>query len=134
MTVLAGHSREVLCLAVTGDLVVSGGQDSLVLVTRLEPAAHQSQVLHRLEQHKLRVRCVAAQGRYAVSGSWDRTAVLWDLITGVSLRTIKHEMQVRCVAMDGQRIVTGDMEGFVFAWDLANCLDPQCGSEKLCLR
>ena len=28
----------------------------------------------------------------------------------------------------------GDMEGYVFAWDLANCLDPQCGSEKLCLR
>ena len=77
---------------------------------------------------------MAVEGRYAVSGSWDRTAVLWDIVLGSSLRTIKHEMQVRCVALDSQRIVTGDMEGFVFAWDLANCLDPQCGSEKLCLR
>ena len=78
--------------------------------------------------------CVAVEGRHAVSGSWDRTAVLWDIITGAALRVIKHEMQVRSVSLDSQRIVTGDMEGFVFAWDLANCLDPQCGSEKLCLR
>ena len=31
-------------------------------------------------------------------------------------------------------LMPGDMEGYVFAWDLANCLDPECGSEKLCLR
>ena len=130
---LTGHSREVLCLALTGNVVVSGGQDNKVLVTKLGPP-HQSQLLHSLEHHKLRVRCVAVEGRHAVSGSWDRTAVLWDIITGAALRVIKHEMQVRSVSLDSQRIVTGDMEGFVFAWDLANCLDPQCGSEKLCLR
>ena len=64
-------------------------------------------MVHSLSQHKLKVRCVAAEGRYAVSGSWDRSAVLWDLVTGSSLRTIKHEMQVRCVSMDTERIVTG---------------------------
>ena len=63
-----------------------------------------------------------------------RTALLWDLITGQLLRTIKHEMQVRCVSMDSERIVTGDMEGYVFAWDFNNCLDSSCGPEKLCLR
>ena len=64
-------------------------------------------MVHTLSQHKLKVRCVAAEGRYAVSGSWDRTAVLWDLIMGSCLRIIKHEMQVRCVSMDTQRIITG---------------------------
>ena len=42
--------------------------------------------------------------------------------------------QVRCLALDGHRILTGDVEGYVYAWDLANCLDPGCGPEKLCLR
>ena len=64
-------------------------------------------MVHSLSQHKLKVRCVAAEGRYAVSGSWDRTAVLWDLIMGSCLRIIKHEMQIRCVSMDTQRIITG---------------------------
>ena len=36
--------------------------------------------------------------------------------------------------MDKHRILTGDIEGYVYAWDLANCLDPTCGPEKLCLR
>ena len=44
----AGHSRDVLCLDLTGDLVVSGGQDTKVLVTRLGPP-HQSQAGHHID-------------------------------------------------------------------------------------
>ena len=76
-------------------------------------------MVHRLAQHKLKVRCVAAEGKYAVSGSWDRTAVLWDLVSGSSLRTIKHEMQVRCVSMDTERIVTGTMPE-IFSYKILN--------------
>ena len=36
--------------------------------------------------------------------------------------------------MDSHRLLTGDVEGYVYAWDLANCLDPACGPENLCLR
>ena len=94
-------------------------------------------------------------GDHVVSGSWDRTAMLWNIVNGQCIRVLKHEMQVvnliglklntfldfkksffqvRCVAIDGHRILTGDIEGFVYAWDMKNCLDPTCGPEKLCLR
>ena len=88
-------------------------------------------------------------GQYVVSGSWDRTAMLWDLATGQCVRVLKHEiqvnmeiviividliLQVRCVTMDTRRILTGDIEGYVYAWDMANCLDKAAGPEKLCLR
>ena len=91
--VVTGHTRDVLCLDLAGEVLVSGGLDTNVLVTRLGED-QESQLLHTLSGHKLKVRCVSVWGQHAVTGSWDRTAILWDLITGSLLRTIKHEMQV----------------------------------------
>lgn len=130
---LGGHTREVLCVDCEGDVVVSGGRDTTVLVHRLG-GDNVASLEHTLTGHTLKVRAVAIHGDYAVSGSWDRTARLWSLATGQCARVLKHEVQVRCLALDGHRILTGDVEGYVYAWDLDNCLDPGCGPEKLCLR
>jgi WD40 repeat protein len=52
----------------------------------------------------------SADGRRIVTGSYDKTAKVWDATTGVELLTIKgHKGHIYCVAFspDNQRIVTG---------------------------
>ena len=94
--VLTGHTRDVLCLAIKDSMVVSGGLDTNVLVTRLGQADNESSLVHTMTGHKLKVRCVSMSGQLAVTGSWDRTAILWNIATGQPVRILKHEMQVRC--------------------------------------
>jgi WD40 repeat protein len=62
--------------------------------------------------HAQRIEAVAfsADGRRIVTGSYDKTAKVWDATTGVELLTIKgHKGHISCVAFspDNQRIVTG---------------------------
>ena len=44
---VSGHSRDVLCHDLTGEVVVSGGQDTRVLVTRLG-LPQQFQAVHQV--------------------------------------------------------------------------------------
>ena len=56
---LEGHTRDVLCLDICGDLIVTGGTDKLVLVYKLGPAGVYK-VIHTLTEHKLKVSCSLA--------------------------------------------------------------------------
>ena len=91
--VLTGHSRDTLCVDLEDDTVVSGGLDTNVLVYTLG-ADNEYQVVQTMTGHKLKVRCVRLVGEYCVSGSWDRCALLWSIVSGHCIRTLKHEMQV----------------------------------------
>ena len=53
--VLEGHSREVLCLDVENDKVVSGSWDKTVRMYRLGPSG-MARVIHTLAEHTLKVR------------------------------------------------------------------------------
>ena len=53
--VLTGHTRDALCADTRGDLVVSGGLDTSVLVYRLGPE-NLFKVVHKLTGHTLKVR------------------------------------------------------------------------------
>jgi WD40 repeat protein len=62
----------------------------------------------------------AADGRRALTGSWDATAILWDTATGRRLRSlIGHEVGITSVALspDGRRALTGGMDGLSKVWD-----------------
>lgn len=53
---------------------------------------------------------IRPDGRYAVSGSWDKTLKLWDIATGREIRTMKgHIEKVLSVAFtpDGRHILSG---------------------------
>ncbi len=60
---------------------------------------------------------VSADGRRAVSGSWDHAVKVWDLESGVALHSLRgHSATVWSVAMsaDGQRAISGSVK----VWDL----------------
>ena len=80
--------------------------------------------LHTLTGHQYGVRAVAVtgDGTRAVTGSGDRTAIVWDLATGARLHTLTgHLNSVEAVAItgDGTRAVTASGDRTAIVWDLA---------------
>jgi WD40 repeat protein len=63
---------------------------------------------------------LSADGKRVLTGSYDTTAILWDVATGKSLQTFKgHTAQVHAVALsaDGKRGVTGSNDRTAILWD-----------------
>jgi WD40 repeat protein len=64
---------------------------------------------------------VAPDGKRAVSGSWDKTLRVWDLETGLPLRTLEgHASGVFGVAVtpDWKRAVSASDDNTLRVWDL----------------
>ncbi len=60
-------------------------------------------------------------GKMLVSGSWDKTAILWDAVTGKEIRTFRgHTQRIRGVAFspDGKWVATGSWDNTVKLWDI----------------
>ena len=69
---------------------------------------------------------ISADGRRAVSASWDRTLKVWDLESGRELRTLKGQSAApRGVAAsaDWRRAVSVSEDGMLRVWDLENGRD-----------
>ena len=69
----------------------------------------------------MRAVAITSDGRYAVSGSYDRTLRLWDLESKQALRTLEgHSDSVRAVAItpDGRYAVSASAERSLRVWDL----------------
>jgi WD40 repeat protein len=65
---------------------------------------------------------LSGDGRRVLTGSHDRTAILWDAETGRKLQTFTgHADGVRSVALsgDGQRVLTGSWDRTAILWDAA---------------
>lgn len=74
-----------------------------------------------LEGHTDEVSAVAVtpDGRRAVSGSYDNTVRVWDLVRGQCMAIFTCDAAVLCCAIERDRIVAGDLFGrcHVFAWE-----------------
>jgi WD40 repeat protein/uncharacterized caspase-like protein len=59
-------------------------------------------------------------GKLAVSGSADFTAILWEIDTGRQLRTFQHRGRIHSVAFsrDGRDIATASWDGTVGVWEV----------------
>ncbi|KAF7970892.1 hypothetical protein HWV62_22644 [Athelia sp. TMB] len=86
-------------------------------------------MLH-LEGHENAVRGLAARGRMAISGSYDCTLRVWDIITGECKRVLLYS-----VALDTSRnqAYSGSMDSTVRVWDLitGDCLHTLTGHTSL---
>jgi WD40 repeat protein len=78
--------------------------------------------IRTFEDHNNTVWAVAVfpDKRRMVSGSFDKTLRLWDLVTGVVLKKMKghrgSEVWALAVSRDGQIIASGDNSGELIAW------------------
>jgi WD40 repeat protein len=71
--------------------------------------------------------CFSPDGRYALSGSEDRTVKLWDIEKGNCIRTLSgHTEAVNsvCFSPDGKHALSGSVDKTVKLWDIekGNCI------------
>ncbi|KAI8458320.1 WD40-repeat-containing domain protein [Phakopsora pachyrhizi] len=83
--------------------------------------------LHHLTGHGHAVRALAAYGRTMVSGSYDSTVRVWDILTGECKQEMRgHTQKVYSVVLDHfrSRCASGSMDNTVRLWDLrtGSCL------------
>ena len=131
-------------------LIVTGSRDSTIRVwklpslaparklTSLQPYAVPAPTVSKhpqvnpyhlrvLQGHEEAVRAVAAHGRRLVSGSYDCTLRVWDLLTGECQFVLSgHKGKVYSVVLDAarNRCASGSLDGSVRIWSLAtgDCL------------
>jgi len=114
-------------------MLVTSSRDKKVMVWNLEPVAEADgslipgKAMRSLCGHNQAVSDVvlSSDGRYALSGSWDKTLRLWDVSTGKSIRTfVGHESDVFSVAFsaDNRQIVSAGRDRTIKLWNtLAEC-------------
>ncbi|EJD02172.1 WD40 repeat-like protein [Fomitiporia mediterranea MF3/22] len=90
----------------------------------------------QLEGHSHAVRALAARGRTLVSGSYDCTVRVWDIITGQSRWVlVGHTQKVYSVVLDPIRdqACSGSMDGTVRVWNLTTgqCIHTLVGHTSL---
>jgi WD40 repeat protein len=72
-------------------------------------------------QNSLYAASFSQDGKYLVTGSEDRSVKLWDVASGMEVRTFTgHEEEVKAVAVspDGSLVVSGDRNGIIKLWDV----------------
>ncbi|KAJ7171971.1 WD40 repeat-like protein [Mycena filopes] len=110
------HTLRVWTLPRTGDASYSCFDEG-------DPDDADDNPYHRLflEGHDHAVRALAARGRTLVSGSYDCTVRVWDLVTGACRWIlVGHTQKVYSVVLDPPRhqACSGSMDGTVRIWDL----------------
>ncbi|TFK90309.1 WD40 repeat-like protein [Polyporus arcularius HHB13444] len=117
------HSLRVWTLPRPGDdeYRCYGADDTEVDPSEEDVEDNPYHKLH-LEGHDHAVRALAARGRTLVSGSYDCTVRIWDIITGnCKWVLVGHTQKVYSVVLDISRNLacSGSMDGTVRVWNLS---------------
>ncbi len=114
--------KTIYGLAVTPDakgLVYTAG--NAVSIMDNFQILHTSHPFRNLGSHAGPVWAIAVtpDGKYAVSGSWDKILIRWDLAAGTSLMTYSgHTGEVSSVAVSDTVVLSGSYDNTLKLWDL----------------
>ncbi|OLL25415.1 putative E3 ubiquitin ligase complex SCF subunit sconB [Neolecta irregularis DAH-3] len=71
-----------------------------------------------LKGHTKAIMCLQFDDNTLITGSFDRTIRVWNVKTGVLLRTLKgHDGPVSCLGFDDEKLFSGGLDGSVRLWD-----------------
>ncbi|KAJ5223807.1 hypothetical protein N7468_008349 [Penicillium chermesinum] len=113
--VLVGHQASVRCLAIHGDLVVSGSYDTTARIWSIP----QGRCLRTLSGHFSQIYAIAFDGRRIATGSLDTSVRIWDPQSGQCHAILQgHTSLVGQLQMRGDTLVTGGSDGSVRVWSL----------------
>jgi len=129
---LSGHTDWVTAISTPSyntQTIISSSRDKKVMVWHLdnESETFQGYAKKALTGHSQCVQdvVISSDGRYALSGSWDKTLRLWDLVRGETVRSFSgHTSDVNSVAFsaDNRQIVSGSRDRTIRLWNtLAEC-------------
>ncbi|CAJ0920960.1 unnamed protein product, partial [Mesorhabditis belari] len=99
--------------------IVCSGLDGTVRVWYGQTGAQ----LHVLQGHTHRISCMSLHGTTLVSGSWDQTLRVWDIVDGKCLHILAVAAWVNFVKFDGERVV---FDGQAFAVNVWNVHTEEC--------
>ncbi len=94
---------------------------AILLITLSLPAQAQ------LRGHGGPVRALAVHGTTAMSGSFDQSAILWDLERGAALQVLRfHDGAVNALAaLPGERFLSGGEDGRIAVWRAGETMPAQ---------
>ena len=120
----APHSSCVKTIASSGHTLVTTGTDERVLVYDIKRRTEYGTLL----QHEGTVTCSEFWGgTHLLTGSEDKTVVIWDTKRWISLHTLrgfKHKVAALAVHPSGKLAIVADTTGLLHVWDLiaAKCV------------
>jgi WD40 repeat protein len=85
-------------------------------------SARTGRAIARLPDAGIRSFAFSSDGRLLASGSYDRTARIWDARTGKLLHVLPHTGYVLAerFSSDGRSLVTSSLDGAAYLWDVAS--------------
>nr|XP_018259611.1 F-box and WD-40 domain-containing protein CDC4 [Kwoniella dejecticola CBS 10117]OBR81769.1 F-box and WD-40 domain-containing protein CDC4 [Kwoniella dejecticola CBS 10117] len=134
-------------------MIVTGSRDATLRVWKLPgkddppyigvvteqqaaPPEENPYYLHLLQGHSSAVRALAAHGNICISGSYDMTVRVWDIVKGTCVHVLTgHEAKVYSIVYDQYRgrCASGSMDNTVKVWDVntGDCLHTLHGHTSL---
>ncbi|KAG8538579.1 hypothetical protein GDO81_022408 [Engystomops pustulosus] len=103
----------ILCLAYLPDILVAGSYDKRVSV--YDPRA-SSPLIKSRKIHSSPVLSLAADDRHIVSGSEDRTLVVFDRRVNAVLQRIQLDNYLFCMSYEAPQLWAGDNQGLIHVY------------------
>lgn len=122
-SVSANKGTNAVAFARQGTALLSAGEDKILTLTGGIDGTGSGTTLKKYEGHDQAVKAVAVSrdGKLFVSGSADKSVVVWDAETGKQLRAfLGHPKEVAAVAVrpDGKQVASASDDGSIKLWPL----------------